>query len=729
MKRTKKTLALLLTLAMVLTLFAGVAQANVDLRVGSLGVRTVPGDNRPVAEIAITAAANEWVLGAGEVGEFRIRLPLEFEWVPTTTQQVFLPTGVNATTSAVTLDPIHRRDSSFVVTSTPDAVRTLHFRGISINVPDGFRGDVNAEVRVRVSNLEGRHLWEETRTVRIATVAVAGTTSRVVRAQSIMRGAGAQQIGIIEIEEDIAGTLPIGRQIRLIAPDGVTFVDPSQVVPIIGGTAVVPLTGGAAWVGLAENGREARLMVTTTVAGRRTITIGARGDALRVNVAPGVPDGPVIVEIDNVPALASANVTRARVTVATVGVGAVTVARQGDLPDAWNLGRLNREIADIRLAETMAGALEENRTVTLTLPAGYTWHTRPVDADGAFLGTSTLSDGGRTLTYWTRSAATGSRTDFDLEDGRINARIDATPGDVVVTVGGNAGASGTAVVAVSRRPVTVTVVTTPNVRANELNQLVGNIVITENFAGALREGSLGLGILNLDLTASSVSVSDVVGSEPTARVTEPGIIWITPAIAPTNPATITISGIRGNFDLWTLVDAGAVTADVWGSSVLHTLNDTVGIAGISEPEAVGTRIANDIVVANLVGRLAARTVFTVGSTAFTVDGVAQPPLDVAPVIQDGRTMMPLRAAANAAGVTNENIFFEAGVITIIRGDRVVQFTLGSRVMVVNGVAMNMDVAPALIANRTLVPVRWVATALGVPVVWDGVAQTVTVTVN
>ena len=92
-------------------------------------------------------------------------------------------------------------------------------------------------------------------------------------------------------------------------------------------------------------------------------------------------------------------------------------------------------------------------------------------------------------------------------------------------------------------------------------------------------------------------------------------------------------------------------------------------------------------------------------------------------------MMPIRAAANAAGVTNDNIMFDAGVITIMRGDRIAQFTLGSKVMVVNGVAMTMDVAPALINGRALIPVRWVGTALGVPVVWDGAAQTVTVTVQ
>ena len=196
-----------------------------------------------------------------------------------------------------------------------------------------------------------------------------------------------------------------------------------------------------------------------------------------------------------------------------------------------------------------------------------------------------------------------------------------------------------------------------------------------------------------------------------------------------NPASITISGIRINAQLLPLVTAGAVTVSIAGDAILDdTIPATVGGLTITTAEAVGANVAQGLVVANMVGRVARNTVFTVGATAFTVDGVTQT-LDVAPFVQDGRTMMPIRAAANAAGVTNENILFEAGVITIIRGDRVAQFTLGSRVMVVNGVAMTMDVAPALVAGRALIPVRWVATALGVPVAWDGAAQTVTVTVQ
>ena len=733
MKTTKKTLSLILVMAMVLTLFAGVAQASTSFTISSPGERILAEDGRIPGVIVISEAA-DMALTAGQRTDVRITLPDGMEWTRSaTTTDVVLVHGATTTTAELFPGSSTRDDFdrvlAFTVSSTVALLgreaNVIRLLGPAIDVPSGFRGALNADVQVTRQDGAGGFISRQTTTVTIATVFAEGTTSRVRDATNILRGAGDQLVGRIEIREDLATVFPTGT-IRLTLPDGITF-------------ATATVSGNAGAIGFLNNRQRMTIPVapTPTTDTRQTINI----TNIRLNVAMAVGDGPVNIVIDNHPDH-DANVTRATLTVATVGVGAVTVERQGDLPGAWNLGRLDRDIADIRLAEVMAGALTPDRTVALTLPAGYTWHTAFTAHDGAFVGEPTVSDGGRTLTYWTRVDATNSRTDFDLEGATINARIDATPGDVVVTVGGNAGASGTAVVATSRRPVTVTVVSTPNVRANELNQLIGNIVITENFAGALREGNLEIVVPGLTLTASSVSVSDVVGSEPTARVISPGVIAITPAIAPTNPATITISGIRGNFGVGTLINVGAITADVVGNSVLHAPDadlydfpvpepqNTIGIAHpITIIEAIGSLIVNDIVVANLVARQAAITVFTVGSTAFTVDGVAQPALDVAPVIQDGRTMMPIRAAANAAGVTNENIFFDAGVITIIRGDRVVQLTLGSRVMVVNGVAMNMDAAPALVAGRALIPVRWVGTALGVPVNWDPAVRTVTVTVE
>lgn len=60
--------------------------------------------------------------------------------------------------------------------------------------------------------------------------------------------------------------------------------------------------------------------------------------------------------------------------------------------------------------------------------------------------------------------------------------------------------------------------------------------------------------------------------------------------------------------------------------------------------------------------------------------------------------------------------------------RSVQFVIGQSVYVVDGLVHIMDAVPFIQDNRTLVPVRFLALALGIPesaITWDGQAQTVT----
>lgn len=50
-------------------------------------------------------------------------------------------------------------------------------------------------------------------------------------------------------------------------------------------------------------------------------------------------------------------------------------------------------------------------------------------------------------------------------------------------------------------------------------------------------------------------------------------------------------------------------------------------------------------------------------------------------------------------------------------------------LVVNGEEIKPDVAPQIIGNRTMVPVRWIAEALGAHVEWDAESRTVLITTN
>lgn len=93
------------------------------------------------------------------------------------------------------------------------------------------------------------------------------------------------------------------------------------------------------------------------------------------------------------------------------------------------------------------------------------------------------------------------------------------------------------------------------------------------------------------------------------------------------------------------------------------------------------------------------------------------PSDVDPTIRDGRTMVPLRAAGEALGA---QVSWDQGTqtATAIKGNRAVQFQLNSQIYYVNGKAQYTDVAPTIINNRALLPLRVFAEALNANVFWD-----------
>ena len=121
----------------------------------------------------------------------------------------------------------------------------------------------------------------------------------------------------------------------------------------------------------------------------------------------------------------------------------------------------------------------------------------------------------------------------------------------------------------------------------------------------------------------------------------------------------------------------------------------------------------------------------VGSTSYTVNGVTKT-MDAAPYIKDSRTFVPVRYVANALGVTDDNIIWDGvkKTVTLIKGDRVVQMTIGSKTMLINGAAITMDTAPEIVSpGRTMLPIRFVAQALGATVNWDPATNTATFTIN
>ena len=115
---------------------------------------------------------------------------------------------------------------------------------------------------------------------------------------------------------------------------------------------------------------------------------------------------------------------------------------------------------------------------------------------------------------------------------------------------------------------------------------------------------------------------------------------------------------------------------------------------------------------------AAKTIILqIGSTAVLVDDQAIIN-DVAPVIRNDRTLVPIRVITEALGgqvAWNE----AAKEVTLTVNGKEIKMTIGK-------VLEKYGVAPVIIGGRTFVPVRFVADELGAVTTWDDATKTVTI---
>lgn len=109
----------------------------------------------------------------------------------------------------------------------------------------------------------------------------------------------------------------------------------------------------------------------------------------------------------------------------------------------------------------------------------------------------------------------------------------------------------------------------------------------------------------------------------------------------------------------------------------------------------------------------------------TLDG-KQVSFDQPPVIQNGRTLVPMRAVFEAMGASVD-WDTASQTVTSTRDGVTIVMTIGSNVMTKNGQAITLDVPAQIIGSRTLVPVRALGEAFGDTVEWDNATRSVTIT--
>lgn len=111
-----------------------------------------------------------------------------------------------------------------------------------------------------------------------------------------------------------------------------------------------------------------------------------------------------------------------------------------------------------------------------------------------------------------------------------------------------------------------------------------------------------------------------------------------------------------------------------------------------------------------------------GSPAVYLDGEPMA-FDVAPIVQNDRTMVPYRAIFEELGYTVSWNAQEQSVSATKDGASM-WMQIGNKNVTVNGKNVVSDAAPFLQSDRTLVPLRLVSEYSGCDVLWDGATETV-----
>jgi len=455
------------------------------------------------------------------------------------------------------------------------------------------------------------------------------------------------------------------------------------------------------------------------------------------------------------------DVTPSTVVVGAYGDYAFDVT--GDDPETVYAGQTEQAIADFTIEEQIKETFINNRTLTLTLPDWAVWGALPDEIKDSKV-TLTLESfpgkDGHTAKYKV-TAGTGSAAELEFEDMEVCLSPEAPEGDLVIELGGTCGIDEEITVAQVKKPFIMEVTQSPTIVIGRADQAIAEITLTEAEAGLFRElkgdETTGPVIIELpkDIEWEDFDVEVIEGDLEIGEVdAEDNYLVFEIEDESNDPSTIKITG---TVTAYRTVPEGKVMAEVWGEPVIavhdyDALRDQYDTFDGSYFEIEGLDcvkadnfyygyisyydtifgdegpIAEDEVA--YVGTPAPseqhiKAVFTLGSTEWSLNGVAQT-MDVAPYAKDGRTYLPMRYVAKALGIKDGGILWKNGTATFVSGDRVVSVTIGSKVMYINGAAVPIDAAPEIVNGRTMLPIRWIATAFGVDVTWDAAAQTVTV---
>lgn len=422
----------------------------------------------------------------------------------------------------------------------------------------------------------------------------------------------------------------------------------------------------------------------------------------------------------------------------------------------------DHESLEVSIDETFAGAWDNAKKFTLTLPEGvYATDVEVTTDNGLELDEedfiNAYDEGEYEYFEFDKRIFDENESDNDPYELDVTFTLVADPGfedDVVLSLSGDAlDEDQEVVIAKFVKPYTV------SAQQNDLNidyrntEIPTDVVITEAEAGLWEKGSefaLTLDKIEFDDDAS-VTPDDESGlSVKNVKTTDGEIRFTIDEESDDEPATVTVSDLTlymdrslpaGAYDLnaYALtmlgVDSAEEAEDFDGSD--YTTSDKGYL-----PETLLAEAGTDVFVGdesddidytvktgfvNIVTAGSDTTGFTTKLTVpigenYLIAGETQVTLDAPAYINaEGYTMLPVRAISTSLGIDNNNVLWDQATktVTILYGDRIISMTAGSSVMYVNGSSIPTSSSVEIVNDRTFLPMRDLATALGVTdLTWD-----------
>ena len=415
----------------------------------------------------------------------------------------------------------------------------------------------------------------------------------------------------------------------------------------------------------------------------------------------------------------------------------------------------DHESLEVSIDETFAGAWDNSKKFTLSLPEGVYAADVDVVADGIELDREDFikayDNGEYEYFEFDKRIFEENDSDNDPYELDVTFTLVADPdfeGDVVLTLSGDAMEEQEVTIAKFVKPYTV------SAQQNDLTidyrntEIPTDVVITEAEAGLWEKGTefaLTLDKIDFDDDAT-VTADDESGMEIKDVKTKDGEIRFTiDSESDDEPATVTVSDLTlymdrnlpaGAYDLnmYALDMLGVDSAEkaedfdaddkgYLPQTLLADEDTTVFVSDESDDidYTAKTGFVNIVTAGSDTTGFTTKLTVPIGEN-YLIAGETQVTLDAPAYINaEGYTMLPVRAISTSLGIDNNNVLWDQATrtVTILYGDRIISMTAGASVMYVNGSSIPTSSSVEIVNDRTFLPMRDLATALGVTdLTWD-----------